>query len=401
MTAFERARSYVGKMPVSVSGSGGHAAAFEVACVLVKGFSLSLLDAAQLMAEWNARCQPPWSVPELQHKLRQATMAKRPAGYLLSDEGRVTGGERDEGNRRVAEAMGAAAAVASVGYDAEALGRLAEKQERVDMVWLANRSVVDPAVVDSDAFLRMMFRPAERVVVFTDERSQGQAVWPDEPVPRAGTRGMWFLIQPVTGEYVKVARLKGPSRRAEECVTGWRYALVESDEAPVGLWLRWLVRLRLPVAAIYSSGGRSVHALVKVDAGSKGEWDRLVGPLKGALRQVGADAGAMTGVRLSRLPGQWRGEKGMWQRLLYVNPLPLCEAVADRGVVRDVEGEWMAAGRVAWMEQDAVGAARAVAGLRYYGTVRPAMAAAAEDLEAGVEQMAASDAGAAVAAPAG
>jgi hypothetical protein len=235
------------------------------------------------------------------------------------------GGLRPEENRRVAEAMAPAAEAGRAAgkcYDEAALRRLAAGAEKIDMVWLANRSEVDPALVDSDSFLRRLFRPGERVVIFTDERSQGQAVWPDEPVPRAGARGMWFLIQPVTGQAVRVPRLKGPSRRAEECVTSWRYALIESDDAPVGLWLRWLVKLRLPVAAIYSSGGRSVHALVKVDAASKGDWDRLVGPLKASLRHVGADPGAMTGVRLSRLPGQWRAEKGMWQRLLYVNALP-------------------------------------------------------------------------------
>jgi hypothetical protein len=44
---------------------------------------------------------------------------------------------------------------------------------------------------------------------------------------------------------------------------------------------------------------------------------RLVVPLKRCLLSVGADPGAMTAVRLSRLPGQFRAEKGMWQRLLY------------------------------------------------------------------------------------
>ena len=69
-SVFERARSYVGKMPVSVAGANGHAAAFEVAAVLVKGFSLPLDQAAQLFAEWNAGCRPPWAASELQHKLR-------------------------------------------------------------------------------------------------------------------------------------------------------------------------------------------------------------------------------------------------------------------------------------------------------------------------------------------
>jgi hypothetical protein len=386
-SVFERARSYVGKMPVSIAGANGHAAAFEVAAVLVKGFSLPLDEAAQLFAEWNAGCRPPWSASELQHKLRQATSARRAEGYLLKDERGSRKDEVGEQNRRVAAAMGAGEPAASLGYVEEALRAGAGDQERVDMVWLANRSQVDPALVDSDAFLRLMFRKGEKVVVFTDEKSQGQAVWPEQGLPVARDRGMWFLIQPVTGEAVDVPRLKRPSRRCEECVTCYRYALIESDEAPVGLWLRWLVRLRLPIAAVYSSGGRSVHTLVKVDAGSKEDWDRLVVPLKRCLEAVGADPGAMTGVRLSRLPGQYRAEKGMWQRLLYVNAFPLTEDLASRPAVRDVEKDWVAAARQAWREQDVRGCYMAVAALRTYGTVRPAMAGAADDLQAGMEQL--------------
>ena len=385
-SVFERARAYVGKMPVSVAGAGGHAAAFEVAAVLVKGFSLPLDQAAQLFAEWNAGCRPPWSVAELQHKLRQATGARRAEGYLLSDKGRVTSDKGDD-NRRVAAAMGPAEGAASLGYVEEALRAGAGEQERGDMVWLANRSHVDPAMIDSHGFLCMMFRRGERVVVFTDERSQGQAVWPEEGLPVAGDRGMWFLIQPVTGEAVDVPRLKRPSRRCEECVTSYRYALIESDEAPVGLWLRWLVRLRLPIAAVYSSGGRSVHTLVKVDAASKAEWDRLVVPLKRCLLAVGADPGAMTAVRLSRLPGQFRSEKGMWQRLLYVNAFPLAEDLASRCAVRDVERDWVAAARQAWRDQDLHGCGVALAALRHYGAVRPAMAAAADDLQGAMESL--------------
>jgi hypothetical protein len=64
-------------------------------------------------------------------------------------------------------------------------------------------------------------------------------------------------------------------------VTSWRYLLLESDHAPKHLWLPMLVQLQLPIVAIYTSGGNSVHALARVDQPSKAAWDAycdLIGP---------------------------------------------------------------------------------------------------------------------------
>ena len=74
------------------------------------------------------------------------------------------------------------------------------------------------------------------------------------------------------------------------------------------------------IASICDSGGRSIHALVQLDATSKADWDRLMGPIKPVLITLGADRGALTAVRLSRLPQAMRGDR--CQRLLYLNPQP-------------------------------------------------------------------------------
>jgi hypothetical protein len=78
----ERARKYLAKVPPAVSGQCGHNATFHAACVLVKGFGLSVDSAYSLLAEWNAECQPPWSESELRHKLSDAAKARGPVNYL-------------------------------------------------------------------------------------------------------------------------------------------------------------------------------------------------------------------------------------------------------------------------------------------------------------------------------
>jgi len=83
--AFQRAKSYIAKMPSAISGHGGHNATFAAACVLVRGFALSEEDAYDILVnDFNPRCEPPWVEWELRHKVRNAIdCASTPLGYLL------------------------------------------------------------------------------------------------------------------------------------------------------------------------------------------------------------------------------------------------------------------------------------------------------------------------------
>lgn len=67
-----RARQYLATMPPAISGQRGHDTTFRVACVLVCRFGLTEDEALVAVAEWNARCEPPWSEAELRHKLQDA-----------------------------------------------------------------------------------------------------------------------------------------------------------------------------------------------------------------------------------------------------------------------------------------------------------------------------------------
>jgi hypothetical protein len=218
-------------------------------------------------------------------------------------------------------------------YRPETLERLAgQHQETVDSDYLALRSKFTCWNRSPAGFLHKLFRVGERVIVFSDFYSQGQALWL-HPGPvgnlstldrfRTGELNVWFLSNPVDGRYYSNPREGGKeSRRSEEAITWWRYAVIESDQADPKTWLRALVQLPLPISAIYSSGGKSIHALVRIDACSKLEWDRLVATLKPALVKLGADPAALSAVRLTRLPNCVRGETGALQELLYFDDDP-------------------------------------------------------------------------------
>jgi hypothetical protein len=85
----DRARRYIARMPEAVAGSGGHAATWDVALVLARGFDLSESDTFELLAqEYNPRCSPSWSEKELRHKAKQASQSRAPGGFLLQDDTR-------------------------------------------------------------------------------------------------------------------------------------------------------------------------------------------------------------------------------------------------------------------------------------------------------------------------
>ncbi len=68
-----RALAYLRSMPSAISGQGGHAATYAAATVLVHGFGLDPERALNmLLAEFNPRCQPPWTEKELRHKVEDA-----------------------------------------------------------------------------------------------------------------------------------------------------------------------------------------------------------------------------------------------------------------------------------------------------------------------------------------
>jgi hypothetical protein len=211
--------------------------------------------------------------------------------------------------------------------------RFAERvPERLDRKWLRSNSPVRaPFLLTPAEFLAAVYAMGDQVLIFTDYRSQGQCLWQKYSMKlerdelahfvRGHAEGVWFLSSPVDGREHFNERQQTMSRRSEESITAFRYAVLESDNQPLEHWIRILVQLPLPIVSITSSGAKSAHALVKVDAKSKSGWDQTIAAIKPRLVQLGADPNALTAVRLTRLPNCYRGDR--FQELLYLDPVPL------------------------------------------------------------------------------
>lgn len=111
--------------------------------------------------------------------------------------------------------------------------------------------------------------------------------------------GAWIRFNPVDGEGVK-----------NENVTQFRYALVESDTLPVTEQDALYRKFELPIAALVHSGGKSLHAIVHIDATNHQEYRKRVEFLYDFLEKNGlpVDKQNRNPSRLSRMPGVMRGD---------------------------------------------------------------------------------------------
>lgn len=109
--------------------------------------------------------------------------------------------------------------------------------------------------------------------------------------------GAWIRFNPVDGAGVK-----------NENVTRFRFALVESDDIPIAEQDVLYRKLELPIAALVHSGGKSLHAIVRVDADSFEEYRKRVEFLYDFLEKHGlpVDKQNRNPSRLSRMPGVTR-----------------------------------------------------------------------------------------------
>lgn len=78
----ERARKYLERKELAVSGQHGHDRTFAAACDLVLGFDLSPAESLPLLREYNERLDEQWSDSELEHKLADADKRSGDRGWL-------------------------------------------------------------------------------------------------------------------------------------------------------------------------------------------------------------------------------------------------------------------------------------------------------------------------------
>ncbi|MBR2096580.1 MAG: AAA family ATPase [Prevotella sp.] len=112
--------------------------------------------------------------------------------------------------------------------------------------------------------------------------------------------GVWVSFNPMDGNGGKI-----------DNVTDFKYTLIESDTQDIEVQYALMTKLELPIAALVHSGNKSIHAIVRIEAGNEKEYARRVDYLFKVCKKNGLDVDTSTKnpSRLSRMPGFWRGSR--------------------------------------------------------------------------------------------
>lgn len=112
------------------------------------------------------------------------------------------------------------------------------------------------------------------------------------------------------GAYVRINPVDGKGVN-DRNVTRFSYALIESDSMPIEQQRFMMHALKLPIRIMVHSAGKSVHAIVKIDAKNRYEFKERVEYLHTVCNEAGllADPANKNEARLSRLPGVYRKGK--------------------------------------------------------------------------------------------
>lgn len=183
------------------------------------------------------------------------------------------------------------------------------------------------------AYLRALFKDEEYVGFVTDEvKLQDNGKWQPtgaglscftsgeiiKRLHKKSNKDLGYILGDYPkegGAFVRINPLDGEGA-SDANVTSYRFALVESDSLTQGKQLALIREMKLPVAAVVTSGHKSVHAIVHIDAANKQEYRERVQALYDYCKASGfvCDEQNRNPSRLSRLPGCQRGEH--WQRLV-------------------------------------------------------------------------------------
>jgi len=123
---------------------------------------------------------------------------------------------------------------------------------------------------------------------------------------RAGRTG-FGTANPSAGIWVRFNPLDGQGEN-DTNVTRWKHCLLESDDIPIEQQWSLIQSMHLPCTFVINSGGKSLHAIVRIDAENAQQYRTRVDDLYKYAEQAGfkPDPQDKNASRLSRLPGAKR-----------------------------------------------------------------------------------------------
>lgn len=279
---------------------------------------LSPGDAASLMDIFAARCNPPLADREAKAALASAYRSS-PREPPVSKSGKPARAYRAP----------AAGTDEVIPFDGEIGPRNTLEPDWSDDVPAPSG---DPAA-DLRGWLAALFQPEDRVNYVTTSFKDDDGKWKPRGMGVTRTRAdieadlaryerkghtgealLRFVLgdwEPEAGVWARINPMDGAGSTNANVVR-LDHVLVEGDEQEIGKQIAVIKSLRLPCSAVVHSGGKSVHAVVRVLAGTdKAAYAERVQSLFKRLNEAGftPDVKCRNSSRLSRMPGPSRAGK--------------------------------------------------------------------------------------------
>jgi RecA-family ATPase len=337
MSIADQARKYIDAIPSAISGNGGHSQTFSVAMVLVEGFAMSAAEARPLMAEYAARCDPPWSEREIDHKLADA-------------ESRVDSSKRGKLIRKGVKYKAGASHYREVSPVPTVRPKPELKSKSVRYEVSDAIELPEPIKDGTRLFLKAAFDEGEGIriaVARTNEERRevpkdagvtlSREEWLRKLDEHHGNPNKFLKTSERNGIFISVNPMRvGGSRDSD--VTAFRHALLEFDNISVQEQWGIIQQSRAPCTAIISSGGKSIHAWVRVDSKDRNEFNDRVKALYQHFEQYKPDEKNKNPSRFSRLPNCERGNSRQELLAISTTEHPIgCESFAEWLALQQVE----------------------------------------------------------------
>jgi RecA-family ATPase len=281
---------------------------------------LSQSEHMELMQRWGASCSPAMNESEVVKTASSAWHGALKNGVVGTKQKAIA--SRDHGFPRIASSRPPTAPPAKTAEES-----LPAKS--YDLESASDDMLPAPMTDGTVQLLKTVFRSGEKIRIVPAVRADDGGEVPDgsgfvftleqwlERLSKAnGNPNNIWTKSDRTGIYIGI----NPGGTKDSDISAFRHALIEFDEG-LTLGQQWQLyqQSRLPIAAVIYSGGKSVHAWVKVDANSREEYQKRVGLLFKHFEDSGLklDTHNRNPARLSRLPNCVRFDKR--QELLALN----------------------------------------------------------------------------------
>lgn len=319
MDPIDRARAYITKCPPAVSGQKGHDQTYKVACSLVLEFGALMPGDAvwQVLTEYNQTGLPPFSLHDLEHKLRDAYSKVTPRPPIP---------------------VGIPSLLQSPILPATHTSSWPDRND----AWVKDRRSWETPW--GKPLTAEMLRQCSPVSPPTTAEEAVDTLFPDNPLLCVGRSVKKFVTKPrgalrgrlnddqfiVPNPMTKLTGLTQSGKESARCLenTGHRrFWVIEADFTPedeelfnastddLCATVLFDLLTHLPMAAAVMSGGKSIHGWFYVH----GADELILRKCMNYAVQLGADKATWTACQFVRMPAGTR-DNGNHQQIIYWNP---------------------------------------------------------------------------------